>query len=178
MSMSRCGNICIMPPKCSCKKRRHGFSKRSSVDAVMSGRSYVSMRKQKHFIWPFRKYSLSDIVLQRLVYCKYKHHHRVCHATLFPSRAWTDKTNFKAEARDYGKGNYISDACLWCSVNHNALCQLANQSILSLLEGGALWKTTCFREAGHRGPTIMYSSASQTCPQDPPTLHLLYVSFI
>ncbi len=101
------------------------------------------------------------------MYRKYKHHHRVCHATLFPSRAWTDKTNFKAEARDYGKGNYISDACLWCSVNHNALCQLANQSILSLLEGGALWKTTCFREAVHRGPTIMYSSASQTCPQDP-----------
>ncbi len=32
----------------------------------------------------------------------------------------------KAEARDYGKGHYISDARLWCSANHNALCQLAN----------------------------------------------------
>ncbi len=44
----------------------------------------------------------------------------------------------KAEARDYGKGRYISDACLWCSANHNALCQLANQSRLRLSEGGAL----------------------------------------
>ncbi len=33
----------------------------------------------------------------------------------------------KAEARDYGKGRYISDASLWCSASHNALCQLANQ---------------------------------------------------
>ncbi len=43
----------------------------------------------------------------------------------------------KAEARDYGKGLYISDSCLWCSANHNALGQLANQSRLHLLEGGA-----------------------------------------
>ncbi len=44
----------------------------------------------------------------------------------------------KAEDCDYGKGRYISDACLWCSVNHNALSQLANQSRLCLSEGGAL----------------------------------------
>ncbi len=44
----------------------------------------------------------------------------------------------KGEARDYGKGRYISDMRLWCSANHNALCQLANQSRLCLLEGGAL----------------------------------------
>ncbi len=44
----------------------------------------------------------------------------------------------KDEARDYGKGRYISDGCLWCSANHNALCQLANQSRLCLSEGGAL----------------------------------------
>ncbi len=43
----------------------------------------------------------------------------------------------KAEARDYGKGRYISES-LWCSTNHNALGQLANQSRLCLLEGGAL----------------------------------------
>ncbi len=48
----------------------------------------------------------------------YEHHHCVCHATLFPFRAWTDKTNLKAEARDYGKERYISDACLWCLANH------------------------------------------------------------
>ncbi len=51
-----------------------------------------------------------------------EHHHCVCHATLFPSRAWTDgKTKdiltvftfiLKAKARDYGKGRYISDSCL------------------------------------------------------------------
>ncbi len=34
----------------------------------------------------------------------------------------------KAKAHDYGKGHSISDSCLWCSANHNALCQLANQS--------------------------------------------------
>ncbi len=44
----------------------------------------------------------------------------------------------KAEARDYGKGRYISDQCLWCSANHNALGQLANQSRLRLSEGGTL----------------------------------------
>ncbi len=44
----------------------------------------------------------------------------------------------KAEACDYGKGSNISDSCLWCSANHNALGQLANQSRLCLLEGGAL----------------------------------------
>ncbi len=44
----------------------------------------------------------------------------------------------KAKACDYGKGRYISDECLWCSANHNALCQLANQSRLRLSEGGTL----------------------------------------
>ncbi len=44
----------------------------------------------------------------------------------------------KAEARDYGKGRYISDECLRCSSNHNALGLLANQSRLRLSEGGAL----------------------------------------
>ncbi len=41
----------------------------------------------------------------------------------------------KAKARDYGKGRYISDLCLWCSANHN---ELANQSRLRLSEGGTL----------------------------------------
>ncbi len=76
----------------------------------------------------------------------YKHHHGVCQATLFPLELMvklrTLLTVFiftlKAEAGDYGKGLYISDACLWCSANHNALGQLANQSRLRLSEGGAL----------------------------------------
>ncbi len=44
----------------------------------------------------------------------------------------------KAEACDYGKGSYISNECLRCLANHNALCQLANQSRLCLSEGGTL----------------------------------------
>ncbi len=40
MSTSRCGNICIMKPKCLRKERRRGFSYRSSVDAAMSGDIY------------------------------------------------------------------------------------------------------------------------------------------
>ncbi len=77
----------------------------------------------------------------------YENHHCVCHATLFPfglelmvklKTLLTDKTNLKAEARHYGKGRYISNSCLWCSANHNALCQLANQSRLHLSEGGSL----------------------------------------
>ncbi len=32
MSTSRRGNICIMPPKCSCKERRRGFSNCSSKE--------------------------------------------------------------------------------------------------------------------------------------------------
>ncbi len=35
---------------------------------------------------------------------------------------------FILKARDYGKAHYISNECLWCSANHNALGQLANQS--------------------------------------------------
>ncbi len=66
--------------------------------------------------------------------------HQVCVITrlLFPSRLElmvklrTLLTLFtfilKAKAHDYGKGHSISDSCLWCSANHNALCQLANQS--------------------------------------------------
>ncbi len=44
----------------------------------------------------------------------------------------------KPKACDYGKGHYISDSCLRCPANHNALCQLANQSRLCLSEGGTL----------------------------------------
>ncbi len=54
----------------------------------------------------------------------------------------------KAKARDYGKGRYISDSCLWCSANHNALRQLANQSRLCLSEGGTCRKTKCFERGG------------------------------
>ncbi len=84
----------------------------------------------------------------RLVYCKYIRASSLCHTTLFPSRLklmvklTTLLTVFiftlKTEARDYGKRCYIFNAFLWYSANHNALCQLANQSRLCLSEGGAL----------------------------------------
>ncbi len=40
---------------------------------------------------------------------------------------------------------------------HPRLGQLPNQGRLCLSEGGTLYKTKRLREAGHRGPTIMYS---------------------
>ncbi len=83
--------------------------------------------------------SLESAVLTAACVQTHKSFISVCFATLFLFRAWTDgNTNLEAEACDYGKERYISDACLWCSANHNALCQLANQSRLHLLEGGAL----------------------------------------
>ncbi len=59
----------------------------------------------------------------------------------------------KAEARDYGKGSYISNAAcgvrpitmLWVSWPIRADCAWWKEGFCSL------------REAGHRGPTIMYS---------------------
>ncbi len=42
----------------------------------------------------------------------------------------------KAKACNYGKGRYISNECLWRLANHNALCQLANQSRLYLWKEG------------------------------------------
>ncbi len=71
------------------------------------------------------------------------------HTTLFLVQAWnwwsTLRTLLpvfnlvlKAEACDYGKGALHFRFGLCCSANHNALCQLANQSRLRLSEGGTL----------------------------------------
>ncbi len=59
----------------------------------------------------------------------------------------------KAEARNNGKGCYISDECLWCSANHNALCQLANQSRLRLV-GRRDFVENCVWES--RGNNVQY----------------------
>ncbi len=61
----------------------------------------------------------------------------------------------KAKARKLWRGALHFRRGLWCSANHNALCQLANQSRLCLSEGGTCRKRSA--EARHRGPTIMYS---------------------
>ncbi len=42
----------------------------------------------------------------------------------------------------------ISDARLWCSANHNALYQLANQSRLHLSEGEAFVENNAFERGG------------------------------
>ncbi len=42
----------------------------------------------------------------------------------------------KAEASDYGMGALHFQRSLWCSANHNALHQLANQSGLCCLKEG------------------------------------------
>ncbi len=43
------------------KERRCGFSNCSSVDAAVTGRSCVSMQKQKNFIWPSESMNLGII---------------------------------------------------------------------------------------------------------------------
>ncbi len=46
-------NICIMPPKCSRKERRRGFSNRSSVDAAVTGRRCVFLCESKSIYLAF-----------------------------------------------------------------------------------------------------------------------------
>ncbi len=61
--MSRCGNICIMPPKCSREERRHGFSNRSSVDAAVSGRSCVFLGESKSTLFGLLKVDVFRIIM-------------------------------------------------------------------------------------------------------------------
>ncbi len=88
----------------------------------------------------------------------YELHHCVCHVTLFPFRAWTDcKTkdivnclyiHFESWSSWLWKGALCFRRGLWCSANHNALCQLANQSRLCLSEGETLRKTKLWERRG------------------------------
>ncbi len=55
MSTLWCGNICVMPPKCSRKERSCGFSNRSSVDAAMSGRRCVFLCESKNTLFGLPK---------------------------------------------------------------------------------------------------------------------------
>ncbi len=68
MSMSRCGNICIMLPKCSCKERRRCFSNRSSVEAAMSGRRCVFLCKSKNTLFGLLKVDAFRYHWLRFVY--------------------------------------------------------------------------------------------------------------
>ncbi len=93
----------------------------------------------------------------------YELHYCVCHATLFLSRAWTDgKTkdiinnlhfSFESWSSRLWKGELHFQRGLWCSAITmlwvswpiRAVCACWKEGLCSL------------REAGHRGPTIMYS---------------------
>ncbi len=168
MSTSRCGNICIMQPKCSRKERRRVFSNRSSDDAAVSGRRCVFLGKSKSILFGLQKVDAFRNHWLRFVYnttaqakcsnwCnafygqQFSEPRRVqgwlCTKAIskkkgpIPTLLWqsgTSESLLKAKASDYGKASYISNVCLWCSANHNALCQLANQSRLCLSEGGTL----------------------------------------
>ncbi len=95
----------------------------------------------------------------------YEHHHCVRHANLFSSRAWTDgKTKdiinclyftliLKAEAHDYGKGRYISDAaCGVRPITMHCASWPIRADCACRKEG--LCRKRCVRE---RRGTIMYS---------------------
>ncbi len=73
MSTSRCGNICVMPPKCSRKERRHSFSNRSSVDAVMSGRCCVFLCESKSTLFVLPKVDAIRNHWLRFVYNRTAH---------------------------------------------------------------------------------------------------------
>ncbi len=209
-----------MPPKCSRKERRRGFSNRSSVDAAVSGRRCVFLCENKSTLFGLLKVdafriimitynrtathfmddrfvNLGEEVILTLLWqsgasesatvcfvislsiCYWLFKYRVLRVVGRSAVSWvsvcvwittaacvqthtsiitvsvtrlcsplglelmvklrTLLTVFilKAKARDYGKGRYIFE-CWWCSANHNALCQLANQSRLRLSEGGTL----------------------------------------
>ncbi len=68
MSTSRCGNICVMPPKCARKERWRGFSNRSSVDAAMSGRRCVFLCKSKNTLFGLPKVDVIRNHWLRFVY--------------------------------------------------------------------------------------------------------------
>ncbi len=94
----------------------------------------------------------------------YELHHCVCNTTLFPSRLelmiklrmllTVFIFTLKAEAGDYGKGCYISDAVcgvrpitmLWVSWPIRADCACRKVE---------LCRKRCIWEAGHKGPTII-----------------------
>ncbi len=61
---SRCGNICIMLPKCPHKERRRGFSNHSSVDAATDAVCFYA--KAKALYLAFRK--LMKLGIIRCVY--------------------------------------------------------------------------------------------------------------
>ncbi len=92
-------------------------------------------------------------------------HHGVCHATLFPFRAWTDgKTKdiinclyiyFKRWSSQLWQGPLHFWHRLWCSANHNALISWLIRADCACRKEGLCRKRRVW-EAGHRGPTIIY----------------------
>ncbi len=101
MSTSRCGNICIMQPKCSSKERRCGFSNRSSAHVRERGRhghitTAACVQTHTSIITVSVTRLCSSFGLELMVKLR----------TLLTVFTFI----LKAKARDYGKGCYISDA--------------------------------------------------------------------
>ncbi len=111
-----------------------------------------------------------DTVTRQRLVCKHIRASSLCLSRNSVSlSAWTDgktkdiinclRYKFESWSLRLWKGALHVRRGLWCSADHNALCQLANQSRLGFSGGGSL----CLREAGHRGPTIMYSIWNIIC---------------
>ncbi len=129
--LNRSARVCVCVCVCVWVRERERERERDSVTA--SQRSVQPVR---------------NCLNRGLCANTYKHHHCVCHTTLFPSRAWTDRKtkdiinclyiHFESWSSRLRKGALHFRCSLWYSANHNALCQLANQSRLCLSEGGTL----------------------------------------
>ncbi len=96
ISTSRCENICVMPPKCSRKERRRGFSNRSSVDAVMSGRRCVFLCESKNALFGLPKVdAIRNLWLIFVYYRKHNPNVRIC-ATHFMDDCFVNLGEYKA----------------------------------------------------------------------------------
>ncbi len=97
----------------------------------------------------------------------YEHHHGVFHPTLFPSRAWTDgKTKdiinclyiyFESWSSRLWKGALYFRLVLVVFGQSQCTVPVGQSEQTALVGMRYFVKTKRLREAGHRGPTIMYS---------------------
>ncbi len=143
--------VCVRARVCVCVRERERETDRVTVESAILIAACVCVWERERETWSHHSgvYSASEIVL--IVACVQTHTSfitvsvtRLCSPfglelmvkirtllTVFTlifeswsSRLWKGALHFR-------RG-------LWCSANHNALCQLANQSRLRLSEGGTL----------------------------------------
>ncbi len=96
MSTSRCGNICLMPPKCSRKERRRGFSNRNSVDEAMTGRRCVFLFERKSTLFGLPKVdAIRNHWLRLFTTEQHNPNVRIC-ATHFMDDSFVNRGEYKA----------------------------------------------------------------------------------